>query len=92
MALPDSILRLCDSRFEPAKFVEMSGLRFASVGDNLTALRSEVFRERGNFVAAVEGLNGLFERNGDEQADNNSCYVNEETFPCVDWLVRGVNI
>jgi hypothetical protein len=44
----------------------MRCLRSASVGENLKTLRVEVLPERGDFVAAVEGLNGLFERNCDE--------------------------
>ena len=92
MTLPNGDLRLYDSRREPAYLVEMRCLRSVSVGDNLAALRVEVLPERGDFVAAVECLNGLFERNCDEQADNNSCNVNKEAFPRMEDLVGSVDI
>jgi hypothetical protein len=92
MTLPDGKLRLCDSRLEPANLVEMSSFRFTSIGKNLAALLAEVFPESCHFAVTVNGLNGLFERDCDEQTDDNSRNVNEEAFPGMQNFVGSVDI
>ena len=92
MTIPDGKLRLCDSRREPANLVEMSSFRFTSIGKNLVALLAEVFPEICNFAVAVDGFNGLFERDCDKQTDDNSRNVNEKAFPGMQNFVGSVDI
>ena len=89
--LPDGGLHLRDSRLEPAELVDLGGFSSAGIGEDLAGLGMEVLPEGGDFVAAVEGLHGLFERDGDEQADADGGDMNEEAFPCMHSCVGGVD-
>jgi hypothetical protein len=71
MTLPDGKLRLCNSRRKPVNLVKMSSFRLTSIGNNLAALLTEVLSESSDFLMAVECFDGLLERDGDEQTDDN---------------------
>lgn len=64
----------------------------AGIRNDLAALLTQIRPERCALVAVIDGLNGLLERDGDEQTDDDGRNVNEKVFPGMDRLVRSVNI
>ena len=56
------------------------------------ALASEGFAGFFHLDTVVEVLDGLFEADGDEQAENDSCDVDEEIAPSGGGVVGGVNV
>ena len=51
----------------------------------------EVFLELMALVAVVDELDGLLERDSDEQTDDDSDDVDEEVAPCIGGVVRRVD-
>jgi hypothetical protein len=89
--LPDGGLHLRDSSREPGELVDMRAFGSAGIGKDLAGLGVEVLPEGCDFVAAVEGLHGLFERDSDEQAEADRGDVNEKAFPGMHSCVGGVD-
>jgi hypothetical protein len=56
------------------------------------ALRAQGFDGFKRLMAVVDVLDRLFESDGDDEADDDGGDVEEEVFPCVSGLVRGMDI
>jgi hypothetical protein len=88
----DSGPNLHDSPSKPVQFVDLSSFCAAGVEESLAGFGVEVLPESGNFVVIVKGFYGLLERDGDKQAGDNCCNMNEETFPGMRDFMRCVDV
>jgi hypothetical protein len=56
------------------------------------ALCVQVFLELVALVTVVDGFDGLFQPDRDEEAEDDGCDVDEEVAPCGGGMVGGVDV
>jgi hypothetical protein len=90
MTFPDGRTHLRYSRGKPVKPIQLSGFSSAAIGEDLAALGVEVLPKSGTFVSSMQGLNGLFERDCNQQADGDGGDLDEKGLPRTHGLMRSV--
>jgi hypothetical protein len=84
-----------DLRFIEPQPLHVDGLSLFDIGgivEDLFGLVGQGGLQNAAFVGAVQGFNGLFEADGDEQADDDGGEVDEEVAPGVGWVVGWVDV